>query len=305
MMTWARTVQHGAIGTEATKGDLRHARLIRHGFKVERGGIVELGLTDKTVIVTGGGSNIGRAIVFAFVEEGANVVNAELDDKQGRKVTDDADARGPGRALLVKTDVTDCDSVQAMVEKTLKEFGQIDVLVNNVGWTSQDAPFLEQSPPTWERQIDLDFWSTVNCTRAVAQHMIDRRLGAIVNISSGAGRIGQPGQAVYSGIKGAIIALTKALARELGRYGIRVNVVCPGLIVPPGPDVVGEISSWTESGIRAYRTPEMQQRLARMSPLGRLGTPEDIADMVAVLASDRASFMTGQTISVDGGATMV
>ena len=267
---------------------------------------MDLGLAGKTVIVTGGGSNIGRAIFLTFVNEGANVVNADLDEKQGQSVVDEAKAVGStGRTLLVKTDVTDWDSVQAMVRKTLEEFGQIDVLVNNVGWTSPQAPFVEKQRSDWEKELSLVFWSGVNCTRAVADHMIERKQGAIINISSGAGRVGEPKTAVYSGAKGAVIALTKALARELGRYGIRVNVVCPGVIVPESQETVGEMSAWTESGINLFNSPEMQQRFKKVCPLGRVGKAQDIADMVAVLASDRASYIAGQTISIDGGMTMM
>lgn len=268
---------------------------------------MDLGLTGKTVIVTGGGSNIGRSTVLTFVEEGANVVNAELDEKQGQKVVDEANALGSsGRALLVKTDVTDWDSVQAMVKRTLQEFSQIDILVNNVGYGSPDGPFEKKRREEWEKEMNLVFWSGINCTRAVAQHMIERKYGAIVNLSSVAGRVGGGGgQAVYSGAKGAVIAFSKSLARELGRHGIRVNVLAPGLIVPENLGVVGERSNWTEWGYAVYGTPEVQQEIAKQIPVGRMGRAEDIANMIVFLASDRSSFMTGQTISVDGGLSMM
>ena len=266
---------------------------------------MDMGLAGRTVIVTGGGSNIGRATLLTFAKEGANVVNAEIDDRQGQKVIDEASGLGIGRTLLVKTDVTDWDSVQKMVNRTLQEFGQIDVLVNNVGWTSRDGPFVTKAREDWEKETRLDLWSTINCTRGVADHMIERKCGAIVNISSGAGRVGQRGQAVYSGVKGAVIALTKALARELSRHGIRVNVICPGSVDPENMEMIVEMSTWTERGMDVYGTPEMQARMAKITPMGRVGRPQDIANMVVVLASDLASFMTGQTVSVDGGATML
>ncbi len=266
---------------------------------------MDLGLAGKTAIVTGGGSNIGRAIFFTLVREGANVVNAELDEKQGQKVVEEANTLGGGRALLVKTDVTDSDSVQEMVKKALAEFGQIDILVNNVGWTSPDGAFVAKPREHWEKEINLVFWSGINCCRAVAEHMVERKQGVIVNISSGAGRVGQQRQTVYSGVKGAVIAFSKSLARELGRHGIRVNVICPGLIVPENREVLGEMSVWSEWSLDRYGSPEVQEKMAKVTAVGRVGRPQDVANMVAVLASDRASYITGQTISVDGGASMV
>jgi 2-hydroxycyclohexanecarboxyl-CoA dehydrogenase len=262
---------------------------------------IDLGLTGKTVIVTGGGSNIGRGIVLTFAREGSNIVNAEIDEKQGQKTVDDANALG-GQAIWVKTDVTDWDSVQAMVKKTVERFGKIDVLVNNVGMARQ-GPFVEKSREECEKEISLNYWSVINCTRAVVDYMIERRYGKIINISSGAGRVGVANTAIYSGTKGAVISFSKALARELGRYGININAVCPGWVVPESPQDVGEGSFWRQ-GLDSY-TPEMLRRIAKASPLGRLGSAQDIANTVVFLASEYASYITGQTISVDGGVTMV
>jgi len=273
----------------------------KHTYNVERRLEIDLGLTGKTVIVTGGGSNIGRGIVLAFAREGSNIVNAEIDEKQGQKTIDDANALG-GQAILVKTDVTDWDSVQAMVKKTLERFDKIDVLVNNVGMARQ-RPFVEKPREECEKEISLNYWSVINCTRAVVDHMIERKYGKIVNISSGAGRVGVANTAIYSGTKGAVISLSKALARELGRYGININVVCPGWVVPESSEDVGEGSFWRQ-GLDSY-TPEVLRRIAKASPLGQLGSAQDIANMVVFLASDCASYITGQTISVDGGLTML
>jgi 2-hydroxycyclohexanecarboxyl-CoA dehydrogenase len=265
---------------------------------------MDLGLNGKTVIVTGGGSNIGRGIVLAFAAEGSNVVIAEIDEGQGQKVADQANSLG-GKAALIRTDVTEWDSVQMMVKKTLEIFGKIDILVNNAGGTPHNRPFVEKPREEWEKEINLNYWSVINCIRAVIEHMIERRCGKIVNISSASGQSGLAAinLAVYGGAKGGVIALSRALAWEFGRYGINVNNVCPGWIVPATPDDVGQKSFWKQWGYDTY-TPEVLQRAMKYWPIRRLGKPEDIADTVLFLASDRASFLTGQTIGVGGGVTM-
>ena len=262
-----------------------------------------LGLEGKTAIVTGGGSNIGRGIVLGFAEQGANVVVAELDEPQGGKVAKEANALGKGKVECIKTDVTDWDSVQAMVKQTLDKFGQIDILVNVVGWV-MDRLFIEKPREEWEKEIKRNFWSDINCIRAVVDHMIERKYGKIISISSDAGRMGEFREAVYSGCKGGVIAMSKSLARELGRYNINVNVICPALTVPESMDVVSSESMWTKELYNIF-TPEAQEKAAKAYPLRRLGKPSDIANAVLFLASDRASYITGQTLSVDGGYTMI
>ena len=262
-----------------------------------------LGLEGKTAIVTGGGSNIGRDIVMAFAEQGVNVAIAELDEAQGAKVAKEANALGKGKVENIRTDVTDWDSVQEMVKQTLDKFGQVDILVNVVGWVKDDL-FVRKPREDWEKEIARNFWSDINCTRAVLDHMIERKYGKIINISSDAARVGQLREAVYSGCKGAVISMTKSLARELGRYGINVNVICPGVVVPVSRDVTTSESMWTDEMMKVFGTPEALEKIARGIPLGRLGTTVDIANAVLFLASDRANFITGQTISVDGGYTM-
>ena len=266
---------------------------------------MDLGLTGKVAIVTGGGSNIGRAIVLGFVAEGTDVINAEIDVEQGHRVVDQANALGPGKAVLMRTDVTDWSSVKAMVDSGLKAFGHIDILVNNAGGTPRTRRFLEKSGEECEREIQLNLWSVINCTKAVADHMVDRNYGKIVNISSGSGQSGGAAMnlVVYAGAKGGVIALSRGLAWELGRHGINVNTVAPGTIVPASPDDVGAGSMWKQWSYEVY-TPEVLERMKRLWPIQRLGRPEDIADTVLFLASDRASFLTGQTISVSGGAFM-
>ncbi len=265
---------------------------------------MDLGLKSKTVIVTGGGSNIGRGIVLAFAAEGAKVVNAEIDEEQGRKVVEQVAASG-GEAMLVPTDVSDWGSVQAMVERTLGVYGVVDVLVNNAGGTPRNRPFVEKPREEWEREINLNYWGVINCIRAVIDHMMERHYGKIVSIASASGQSGQAAidLAVYGGAKGGVIALSRGLAWELGRYGINVNTVCPGWIVPATEDDVGENSFWKRWGYETY-TSEVLEKAKRFWPIPRLGRPEDIANTVLFLASDRASFLTGQTIGVGGGLTM-
>lgn len=265
---------------------------------------MDLGLAGKTVIVTGGGSNIGRGIVLGFAREGANIVNAEIDEEQGQRVVEEASSLG-SKAILVETDVTDWGSVQAMVKKTLDRFGEIDILVNNAGGTPRNRPFIKKPREEWDKEIKLNYWSVINCVRAVVDHMIERKYGKIVNISSSSGLsgLGSIDLAVYGGAKGGVIALSRALAWELGRYGININVVAPGWIVPATSDHVGQGSFWKQWGYDVY-TPDVLQKATRFWPIRRLGRPEDIADSVLFLASDRASFLTGQTISVSGGFAM-
>jgi 2-hydroxycyclohexanecarboxyl-CoA dehydrogenase len=263
---------------------------------------MDLKLAGKTVIVTGGGSNIGRAIVLAFAKEKSNVVIADIDEAQGQKVAKEAVALG-GKVIAIKTDVTSLDSVTATVKRTIEEFGKLDILVNNVGWTL-DRLFIEKPRSELEKEVNINFWGVLNCTRAVLEHMIERKYGKIISIGSDAGRMGEYREAVYAACKGGVIAMSKALARELGRYGINVNVVCPGMTLPENPEHAGELSMW-KSPMAQFLTPEVQEKAAKAYPLRRLGKPEDIANVVVFLASDAASFITGQTISVSGGYTMM
>lgn len=267
---------------------------------------MNLNLKGKTVIVTGGGSNIGRGISLAFAEEGANVVIAELDEAQGKKVVEEAKAKGATGAVVIKTDVTNWDSVKAMVDATLKKFGKIDVLVNNVGW-AMDRLFVEQPREEWEKEIAINYWGPINCTRAVLDHMIERKYGRLVYIGSDAGRMGEYRESVYAGCKGATIALAKSLARENGRYGITFNTVCPGATIPKDPaKEAGEGSMWAKSSpVWQIFTPEALEKTVKGYPLRRLGTPQDIANAVVFLASDAAGYITGQTLSVSGGYTMM
>jgi 2-hydroxycyclohexanecarboxyl-CoA dehydrogenase len=265
---------------------------------------MELNLRDKSIIVTGGGSNIGRAISLAFAREGVHLTIAEIDEAQGGKTAVEAQRLGAASAEVVKTDVTRMDSVQAMVQAVEARRGRVDVLVNNVGWT-YDRLFVEKTREEWDKEVQLNLWGMINCTRAVLDGMIARKAGVVVSMGSDAGRMGEFREAVYGACKAGIIALSKSLAREVGRHGIRLNVVCPGMTVPASDEDIGELSMWAQDANRAFATPEMKARIAKAYPLRRIGTPEDVAPAVVFLASDAASFVTGQTLSVSGGYTMM
>jgi 2-hydroxycyclohexanecarboxyl-CoA dehydrogenase len=254
--------------------------------------------------VTGGGSNIGRAIALAFAREQSHVTIAEIDEAQGKKVAAEAAQTGAASATVVRTDVTSWESARAMVRDVESRLGGIDVLVNNVGWTI-DRLFVEKTREEWEKEIQLNLWGMINCTRAALDGMITRRSGAIVSLGSDAGRIGEFREGVYAACKAGIIALSKTLARENGRHGIRLNVVCPGMTMPESDDEISERSMWAQETNRQFSTPEMKARIAKAYPLRRIGRPEDVAAAVVFLASDSASFITGQTLSVSGGYTMM
>ncbi len=264
---------------------------------------MELGLRGKNVIITGGGSNIGRSIVHAFAQEGSNITIAELAPSQGEKVADEVRAMGTGsKVQVVATDVTQHEQVNKMVEQAIAEFGSVDVLVNNVGWTV-DGLFLEKPRAEWEKEVQVNLWGAINCMHGVLPHMTERESGAIVSISSDAGRMGEYREAVYSACKAGIIALSKSIARETGRYGLRANVVCPGLVVPGDDESISDESMWNQ--MRDIFTEDVLERVRRAYLFRRLGTGGEVANAVVFLASGAASFITGQTLSVSGGYTMM
>jgi 2-hydroxycyclohexanecarboxyl-CoA dehydrogenase len=264
---------------------------------------MELGLKGKHVIVTGGGSNIGRAIVHAFAAEGSDISIAELVPSQGEIVAGEVAAMNTGsRVTVIPADVTDPEKVALMVEQAIAVFGPVDVLVNNVGWTV-DRLFMEKPRHEWEREVQVNLWGAINCIHAVLPGMIEQQAGAIVCISSDAGRMGEYREAVYSACKAGVIALSKSVARETGRYGLRLNVVCPGLVVPPDDESISGESMWTQ--MREIFTEEVRERVERNYLFRRMGTAQEVANAVVFLASDAASFITGQTLSVSGGYTMM
>ncbi|HEX2890294.1 SDR family oxidoreductase [Vineibacter terrae] len=263
---------------------------------------MDLGLSGKSVIVTGGGSNIGRAVALGFAREGADITIGELDAGQGEAVAQEARRLGAAGAQAVATDVTDMAQVQRLVDAALQRCGKLDVLVNCVGW-DQLMFFTQTTPDFWEKIVRINYFSVLNCTRAVLEPMIKAGSGAIVSLSSDASRQGEPREAVYGGIKAGINAFMKTIARENGRYGIRCNVVCPGVTIPETDGEVSQHSMWARKG--AMFTDEQLEKVAKALPLRRIGRPNDVANAVLFLASDAASYVTGQVLSVSGGYSMV
>lgn len=251
------------------------------------------GLEGKATIVTGGGGGIGSAICRRLAEAGARVGVFDLDlAAAGRTV--DAIASSGGTAKAFQADITDHAAVTRAVEAFEHDIGPTDVLVNNAGW-DKFAYFLTTEPDLWRKIIAINLEGPINLHHVVLKGMQARRSGRVVNIASDAGRVGSSMEAVYSGAKGGIIAFTKTMAREMARAGVTLNVVCPG------PTETPLLQALTGAGDQGAKVSE---GLKRAVPLGRLGQPDDIAGMVAFLASDEAGYITGQVISVSGGLTM-
>jgi len=253
----------------------------------------EVRMKNTVAIVTGGGRGIGEAICRTLGKEGADVAVADINMKAAENVAEEMKSNGI-KAISVEMDVSDSASVAEGVRKVQELLGPIDVLVNNAGW-DRLMPFVESDESLWNRIIGINLLGPLHCTKAVLRGMIEIGRGKIVNIGSDAGRVGSTGEAVYSAAKGGIIAFTKTLAREVARYGVTVNCVCPG------PTDTPQFQEIAGGGGNAEK---LVQSLAKQIPMRRIGQPEDIANAVLFLASDESSFVTGQTLSVSGGMTM-
>lgn len=276
---------------------------------------MDLGLQNKNVIVTGGSGGIGRGLVLEFAREGANVISASRDTKQGAILQEIAIKENlPGKVLAVATDVTKRASVNAMIKRCHEEFGTVDVLVNNAGGVASPSPleFLSDEDRDWEIKLNID--GVVNCCQAVSADMLEKKSGSIINISSNSSLLGEAaaGIAHYGGVKGFVNSFSKSLAWEWAKSGIRVNNICPGWIVPEKEEDVGEGSFWNRFGFDQIGRPDDMQKalddgtLFNMSglPIPKLGRPKDIAYLSMFLASDVSGYITGQLISVSGGAYM-
>ena len=264
---------------------------------------MDLGLKERSVVVTGGGSNIGRAIVLAFAREGAAVTIGDIDPGQAEKTAEAARAAGAAGVQVIPTDITQRPQVEAMFGAATERFGPVTTLVNNVGW-DRLMFFTETTPEFWHQLIQVNYVGVLHCTQVALQTMIPNKGGAIVSISSDASRQGEPREAVYGGLKAAINSFMKTIAKENGRYGVRCNVVCPGLTMPESQGEVGDTSMWRDAS--GMFTPEQVEKIAKTLPLRKIGRPDDIANAVAFLASPLAAgHITGQVLSVSGGYSMV
>ena len=251
---------------------------------------MDLGLKDKVAIVTGAGSQIGygRGIAMTLAKEGCDIIVVDIDLAGAKKTVAEVIASGR-QALVVKADVSNSTEIDNMVKMALAKFGKIDILVNNAGSSSPMKPFIDKPESEWSADIDINLKGTAYCSQAVLGHMISRKKGKIINLSSSGARTGGAGVAAYCAAKAGIIAFTKSLAAEVAALGINVNAIAPG----PG-----------DTGFTRQAPQDMLEMVLKKIPLGRTTTPQDIGNMVAILASDVSIDVVGQTIIVDGGMIM-
>lgn len=246
-------------------------------------------LKDKKAIVTGGSRGIGKAIALKLAALGADVaVNYNSNEKLANEVVKEITDIGR-KAIAVKANVSDLNEAQEMISQVNSEFGGIDILINNAGVT-KDGLLLKMKEEDWDQVISTNLKSVFNCTKAISRLMIKQKKGRIINISSIVGIIGNVGQANYSASKAGMIGFSKTTARELGSRGITVNVIAPGYIQTDMTDQMNE---------------SVKEQLLNQIPTKKLGNPEDIANLAGFLASDEASYITGQVINVDGGMVMI
>jgi NAD(P)-dependent dehydrogenase (short-subunit alcohol dehydrogenase family) len=252
---------------------------------------MDLGLKDKVALVTGTASQIGmgKAIAVNLAKEGCDIISTDIDVDGAQQTADEVKALGR-KAMAFKVDVANKDEVDKMVKAALQELGKIDILVNTAGMASGGGPFHDQGEEYWQKDIGVNLYGTMNCIKAVLPGMMERKSGKIINFSSVSGRMGIP--ISYAAAKGAVLNITRGLAREYGPYGINVNGIAPGMV----------LTGFFGGGKGA--PPEAIQRYEGDVPLKRIQTVEDIANAVAFLASDVSKNITGQTLQVDSGLVM-
>jgi 2-hydroxycyclohexanecarboxyl-CoA dehydrogenase len=243
--------------------------------------------SGKAALVTGGASGIGQATVAALVQGGATVYVGDINEEAGRATV--KNSAGPGTATFVRLDVTSEESVAAARSMIHGKHGALDILVNAAGWSKIER-FVDTTPELWQRLIELNYVGTLKVTHAFLPAMIERNRGKIVHVASDAGRAGSGGEAVYSGAKGAVIAFTKALARETARFTLNVNCVCPGP---------------TDTPLLASIPEKQREALMRAIPFRRFAKPSEVAVAILFFASSKADYLTGQVLSVSGGLTML
>lgn len=244
-------------------------------------------LEGKTAVISGAASGIGRATAETFAQAGAYVVLADINAADGEAAAAGIRSRGQS-AEFRRVDLTDAASIDALRRDVLALRERVDIVANVAGW-GKTEPFVKNTPDFWRKMIELNLLGPIHLTRAFLDPMIERRSGKIINVASDAGRVGSLGESVYSGTKGGVIAFTKGLAREMARYGINVNCVCPGP---------------TDTPLMAAVPDKLKEAFAHATPMRRLAKPSEIADAILFFASARAEFVTGQVLSVSGGLTM-
>lgn len=244
-------------------------------------------LIDKVAIITGGGSGIGKETAIRFAEEGAKVVIWDVNLTEAEKTVEEIKNIG-GTGKAYKVDVTNREQIEETVDNILEEFHKIDILINNAGIT-MDATLMKMTEEQWDRVIDINLKGTFNCGQIIGKYMAQRKSGVILNAASVVGLYGNFGQTNYAASKWGVIGMTKTWAKELGRKNIRVNAVAPGFISTPMVEKMPE---------------NILNMMKEKALLGRLGTPEEVANAYLFLASDEASFITGTVLSVDGGVVL-
>lgn len=242
---------------------------------------------SRVAVITGAANGIGEQAARQFASRGARVVIADTDGDGALRVAHGLTSAG-GKALGLSVDVSEPAQVGEMFEQVRRTYGGVDILVNNAGWDFNE-PFINNTPELWDQLLAINLKSQLYCCQAVLAEMTAKRWGRIVNTGSDAGRVGTRGSSVYAAAKGAVIAFTKSLAREVARDGILVNCVCPGP---------------TDTRLFRQTPKDVADRIARGIPLRRVGEPAEVAAMIVFLASPAASYITGQVVSVSGGLTM-